>query len=165
MLDNYKTEPSSVHDCPRLYKKDGGGDPTLDGQTLNTCAIRFTEGLVLALGLAKTRQAISKLTSGGGSGSSFMLGKYGYKAKLCPHGIGRGAADVAYFLTEQWGRPTYSWKEPSDAPKELVELTGALAFIKIPGYGGQGHMDVWNKTSCVGHGYFNAQKVLFWRLD
>jgi hypothetical protein len=164
MLDAYSTDVSSVHDCPRLYKKEGG-DVTLGGVHLNTCAIRITEGLVVALELVKNRAEIAELTSRGGDGKAYLLGKYGYKAKLCPHGIGRGASDVAYFLIEQWGRPTHTFLAPGEAPAELADLTGAISFIKIPGYGGQGHMDVWNKTSCVGHGYFDAQKVLFWKLE
>jgi hypothetical protein len=39
-----------------------------------------------------------------------------------------------------------------------------LSFIKIPGYDGQGHMDVWNKKDPVGHAYWDSAKVFFWKL-
>ena len=159
LLDNYKTEPTSVHDCPRIYTKDASGMPNV-----NTCAVRISEGIVIALGLVANRTKIGQLAKSG-DGKAFLLGKYGYRDTLCPHGIGRGARDVAYFLQEQWGKPTHSFKDLNGTtPPELADKTGVISFIKIPGYGGQGHMDVWNKTDAVGHAYFNSEKVLFWQL-
>lgn len=155
LLEHYKTDPESVHDCPRLYSK-----PI----SINTCAIRITEALVLANRLVKSRVAISQLTSRGGDGKGFLLGKYGYKANLCPHGIARGAADTAYFLQEQWGRATYTWPTQEWVPYEIMDQTGVISFIQIPGYSGQGHMDVWNKTECVGSAYWNSKKIMFWKL-
>jgi hypothetical protein len=161
LLDNYRTQPSSVHDCPRLYRKDSAtGDVNV-----NTCAIRMSEALVIANELIDTRAAIGNLTKRGGTGKGFLLGKYDYRNNLCPHGIARGARDVAYFLKQHWGMPTMHWNKPGEAPKELLSNTGVIAFIKIPGYDGQGHMDVWNDQDCVGHAYFDADKVWFWRLD
>ena len=160
LFDNYKVNTSSVHDCPRIYQKDELGSPNV-----NTCAVRFTEALVISLGLIDTRTTIGAQTRGGGDGKRYLLGKYNYRDNLCPHGIGRGARDVAYFLKEQWGSPTKTFLKPLEAPAEIQGLQGAIAFIKIPGYGGQGHMDLWNDSSAVGHGYFGADKVWFWRLD
>lgn len=160
LLDNYNVNPSSVHDCPRIYQKDEIGNPNV-----NTCAVRFTEALVIALGLVDTRTKIGSLTHGGGDGRAFLLGHYNYRDLLCPHGIARGARDVAYFLKEQWGAPTKTFLKPGKEPEEIKGMQGAISFIKIPGYGGQGHMDLWNKTACAGHGYFGADKVWFWRLE
>jgi hypothetical protein len=160
LLTHYDTEPESTHICPRLISR-----PVV----INTCAIRISEGLVLANGLARSRAAITALTSKAGTGKSFLLGKYDYKANLCPHGIGRGASDVGYWLREQWGRPTYTWENPGGVPTELAvgdpPLTGVLCFIKIPGYEGQGHMDVWNESAPVGHASWDAAKILFWKLS
>ena len=164
LVDVYRTDATSVHDCPRFYQK-GAGDVSIGGRHLSTCAIRFTEALVLALELVKSRAEIAALTSRGGDGRQFLLGPYGYKAMLCPHGIGRGASDVANFLIEQWGLPTHTFLEPKKMPSKLVDQTGAIAFIKIPIYGGQGHMDLWDKTECRGQAFFGAKKVLFWKLD
>lgn len=157
LVKSYETDPETVHDCPRIHTK----NPV----NINTCAIRITEGLVIANGLIESRVKIAQLTKGGGSGKEFLLGKYNFRANLCPHGIGRGATDVGYWLVEQWGKPTHTWLAPNDTPKELDGLTGVLCFVKIPGYGGQGHMDVWNKTAAVGHAYWNSQKVLFWKVE
>lgn len=157
LLATYRTDPESVHDCPRIYTK----HPI----NINTCAIRMTEALVLANGLVDSRVQIGQLTLKGGNGKGFLLGKYGYRANLCPHGIGRGATDVGYFLAEHWGKPTLTFLTPNEPPKEIQDRTGVLCFVKIPGYSGQGHMDVWNRTAAVGHGYWNSQKVLFWALE
>ncbi|MEZ4297106.1 MAG: T6SS effector amidase Tae4 family protein [Polyangiaceae bacterium] len=156
LVANYKTDPESVHDCPRIYTK----NPI----NINTCAIRITEALVLANHLIESRVKIAGLTTKGGTGKGFLLGNYGYRANLCPHGIGRGATDVGYFLTEHWGKPNHTWLAPGEPPKEIDGLTGVLCFAKIPGYSGQGHMDVWNKTDAVGHAYWDSQKVFFWKL-
>ena len=157
LLASYSTDAESVHDCPRIYTK----DPI----NINTCAIRISEALVIANALVESRVKIAQLTLKGGNGKGFLLGKYGYRANLCPHGIGRGATDVGYFLSEQWGKPTHTFLTPNEPPKELLDLTGVLCFVKIPGYSGQGHMDVWDRNSAVGHGYWNSQKVLFWKVD
>lgn len=157
LVRNYHVDPETVHDCPRLYTK----NPV----NLNTCAIRMTEALVIANGLIENRVKIAGLTNKGGNGRGFLLGKYNYRANLCPHGIGRGAADTGYFLTEHWGRPNHTFSAPGEVPKELDGLTGVLCFVKIPGYGGQGHMDVWNRTAPVGSAYWDSQKVMFWKLE
>jgi len=157
LVKNYNTEPETVHDCPRIYTK----NPV----NINTCAIRITEALVIANGLIDNRVKIGALTRSGGTGKTFLLGKYNFRANLCPHGIGRGATDVGYWLVEQWGKPTHTFLEPNEMPPELLNLTGLLCFAKIPGYNGQGHVDVWNKTAPVGSAYWNSQKVLFWKLE
>lgn len=157
LVKNYNTEAETVHDCPRIYTK----NPV----NINTCAIRMTEALVIANGLIDNRVKIAQLTTAGGTGKGFLLGHYDFRANLCPHGIGRGAADVGYWLAEQWGRPTHTFLQPKTTPKELQNLTGVLCFVKIPTYGGQGHVDVWNRTDAVGHAYWESQKVLFWALQ
>jgi hypothetical protein len=43
--------------------------------------------------------------------------------------------------------------------------TGIVAFLTIPGFDGQGHIDLWNKTACVGHGYWASKGIWFWQLD
>lgn len=164
---HYKVSPESVHDCPRIYRKDLGLD-------LNTSALRMTEALMLANRLVESHAAIASLTSAGGSGKSFLLGRYGYKANLCPHGIARGAADVVYFLKDQWGRPTHSWRDlepyargtlPEIVQQTLGDRTGLIAFLKIDGHDGQGHLDLWEKKRAVGTTYPTARKIMFWMLE
>lgn len=157
IVKNYHVDPETVHDCPRLYTK----NPV----SLNTCAIRITEALVIANALIANRVLIGGLTTRGGDGKGFLLGKYNFRANLCPHGIGRGATDVGFFLGEHWGKPTHTFLAPGAMPAELDGLTGVLCFAKIPNYSGQGHMDVWNKTDAIGHAYWDAQKVMFWKVE
>lgn len=199
LFDNYERNALTVHDCTRLYRKSGGtvyvrghgpasGKPADELLQFNTCAARLSEALVISLELVASRAAITALTRRGGNGKSFLLGKYDYRNNLCPHGIARGARDLAYFLRDQWGNPTMSWKRTAssalsvasdpeeehdttfDYPTKLAGQTGVIAFIKIPGYDGQGHMDLWNKTDLRANTgswprYGNSQKVWFWRLD
>jgi hypothetical protein len=161
---SYRVDPASVHDCPRIYTKTDGIPDA------NTCAIRFSEALVIALGLIDSRKAIGDLGRGSsrlgasGNGKTRLLGPYGYKNLLCPHGIARGARDMAYFLKEQWGKPA-EFARPREAPKDMIGKTGAVSFITIDGYSGQGHMDLWDKTAAVGAAYFDCAKCWFWQLD
>ena len=107
----------------------------------------------------------------GGTGEGFLLGRYGYRTNLCPHGLGRGAADVAYFLQEHWGRPNHAWRGAhKDAPAELIDKAGLLFLIRIPGHDGQGIVDMWDKKKVVGAAHWKAEfwkadKGMFWTLD
>ncbi len=155
---NYETDPESVHDCPFIHRK----SPI----NVNTCAIRMSEALVIADELIASREAIAALTSKPGSGKTLLLGKLGYRGSLCPHGLARGARDLADYLRQQWGAPDLSWATLKDAtpPDEVLGQTGVVAFIALPGFSGQGHIDLWNDTAAVGHDYWNAQKIFFWKL-
>ncbi len=161
VLAHYRVESISVHDCPSIYAKDEASQSV----SVNTCALRASEALCLANGLVKSRAAISKLARRG-DGKALLLGPYGYAANLCPHGIARGARDLAHFLRQEWGKPSLTWKaQPGgSAPSDIQGKTGMIGFIKIPGYSGQGHIDVWNRTDCVGSGYWNSQDIWFWEL-
>jgi hypothetical protein len=162
LVANYHTERESVHACPFLYKKESLSP------TINTCALRISEALVIANGLVENRDAITAITNRPERGRAHLLGLYGYRANLCPHGIGRGARDVSDFLRQQWGSPSYTWSAQPDAsiaPSDVQGLTGVMAFVKLPGYTGQGHIDLWNRTAAIGHAYWNAEKIYLWRLD
>src|SRR4051812_16182729 len=99
---NYRTDPASVHECKLI-------DPTKG--SINTCAARMSEALVLANRLGASRAAIVRLGNGKGDGTRYLLGAYGYAAfgRLCPHGIGRGAQDLGAFLKHHWGPRTLGW--------------------------------------------------------
>jgi hypothetical protein len=162
LVANFNTQRESVHACPFLYRKENLSP------TINTCALRMAEALVIANGLVESREAITALNSRPGNGRAYLLGKYGYKAYLCPHGIARGARDLSDFLRQQWGSPSHTWSAQADAisvPDDAQGLTGVMAFIKLPRYSGQGHIDLWNLTSPIGHAYWNAAKIYLWRLD
>ena len=161
LLANYSTDRESVHDCPYIYRK----HPI----NINTCAIRMAEALILANGLAESREAIGKLTPRYGNGKSFLMGKYGYLANLCPHGVARGAGDLGNFLRQQWGPPTLCFTtpqaEPLTAPEEMLGRQGLVVFVKLPSYAGQGHIDLWNHSDAVGAGHWDAKRSMFWALD
>jgi len=162
LLANYSTERTSIHDCPLLYRKESLPD------SINTCALRMSEALVIATDLVPNREGITALSTRYSDGRGFLLGKYGYRANLCPHGIGRGARDVSDFLRQQWGSPSLTWNtqaDPSLPPPDIKSLTGVIAFVKLPGYVGQGHIDLWNRDDAVGAAHWDAQNIYFWRLD
>jgi len=159
LLASYDTDPESVHACPFIH--------TRDPVNVNTCAIRLGEALVLAAGLVADRDAIAALTRGSGDGRAFLLGRYGYRALLCPHGISRGAHDVADFLRAQWGEPSVRWdaqEEGQTAPDDAKGRKGVIAFVGIPSFGGQGHIDLWNDDGPEGHQYWNSREILLWEL-
>ncbi len=156
LLANYKTDPETVHTCAIL-------NPTASYDGINTCAARLSEALCIANGLASDR---TKIREGQKKGDDYpLLGPYGYRVfgNLCNHGIARGARELGEFLAHNWGQPK-GFTGLTDAPADIQGKTGVLCFVKIPGYSGQGHVDVWNKTGCVGHGYWDASKVWFWEL-
>ncbi len=162
LVASYETDRDTVHDCPALY----GQKPV--PAYINTCALRVAEALVLATGLVASREAITALTSRAGNGKAFLLGRYGYAANLCPHGIARGPRDLADFLRKEWGPPSVTWASRAgedDAPEEAREQRGVIAFVKIPSYKGQGHIDVWNAGEAIGHAYWNAGEIFLWRLE
>jgi hypothetical protein len=156
LLKSYRTDPESVHECKVI-------DPT--SGTVNTCAARMSEALVIADQLVKTRADIAALGNGKGNGKKFLLGTFGYADKLCPHGIARGAQDLGAFLRDNWGQRDKGWTKRADAPPEINGKTGLLLFIKLPGFDGQGHMDLWNKTAAVGHAYWDAEIIWYWELS
>jgi len=160
MVAAYDTDPESVHACPALHTK----NPV----NVNTCAIRMGEALVIANGLVADRDEIEALTRGSGAGHAFLLGRYGYRALLCPHGISRGAHDVADFLRAQWGAPSRAWTSQEDgetAPEDAQGRKGVIAFVGIPTFSGQGHVDLWNVEGPVGHQYWNSREILLWDLS
>jgi hypothetical protein len=160
LVQNYWTDRESVHDCPYIYRK----HPI----NINTCAIRMAEALVIANGLVESREAIAALSKRYSNGRGFLMGKYGYLANLCPHGIARGAGDLGNFLRTQWGPPTLCFTKqdgPLATPEEMRGRTGLVTFLKLPNYVGQGHIDLWNDTDAVGAAHWDAQRSFFWALD
>jgi len=157
LLSNYKTAPTSVHECKLI-------DPTQSA--INTCAARMSEALAIANDIVASRSEIAALGTGKGDGTSHVLGKYGYGnfGRLCPHGIGRGAQDVAAFLAHHWGARTMGWSKQPSVPDTIQGLAGIVAFMKVPGFSGQGHIDLWNKTGPVGHDHWDAETIWFWKM-
>ena len=155
VLKAYRTDPETVHTCAIL-------NPTPGPDGINTCAARMSEALCLANKLVGDRVAV---TQNRVKNDVYpLLGGYGYRVygNLCSHGIARGARDLGEFLVRAWGAPK-EWvkKELSEPPPEIIGKRGVVCFIKIPGYGGQGHIDLFNENGCVGSGYWNSERVWF----
>ena len=140
------------------------GQPT----PAETSAMRMSEALCIASGLLSDRTTLLGLAERG-DGKSLLLGRYGYRADLCAHGMARGADDLAYFLFDNWGRPDVIDRpdpEAEELPRPVRHNTGVIAFVDIVGEEKvRGHIDVWNKTSAIGKAYWNCRKALFWKLD
>jgi len=153
---HFRTDPASAHLCSSGHL---GGAPS----AAETSATRMSEALVLALGLVADRASVLRLATGP-DGKAPLLGDYGYRTNLCPHGLARGAADLAYFLQEHWGQPL-SFERLTEPPPAILDTTGLIAFLTIDGVKAQGHLDVWDGTSCLGRPYWPARKILFWKLD
>ena len=153
---HFRTDPASAHLCSsgRL-----GGAPSGP----ETSATRMSEALVLAVGLISDRASLLRRTTGP-DGKAPLLGDYGYRTDLCPHGLARGAADLAYFLQEQWGQPT-CFERLTEPPQVIVDTTGLIAFLTIDGVKAQGHVDVWDGKRCAGSAYWPARKIMFWKLE
>jgi len=154
VLRHYSTEPETVHTCAIL-------NPTDKPDDVN--AARMSEALVLANALVADR---AKIEAGAKKGETYpLLGPYSYKlfGNLCYHGIARGARDLGEFLQYHWG----SHKEftgLTEAPPTISGKRGVVCFVKIPGGGGQGHIDLWNKDAMVGAPYWSSSKVWFFEL-
>jgi hypothetical protein len=171
----YETKPESVHECSRIYRK------TTAEADVYTSAVRMCEALVLATRLVRSRADIPALNEFGGDGKSLLLGRYGYKANLCPHGLGRGARDVAFFLQDNWGRPTSEWLdvqsirasiEDKSVPthmhavfSNLRDRIGIVGFFNIRDFPGQGALALFDKDTFIGKPYWNCRTMKFWKLD
>lgn len=132
---NYNTNSKYIHTCTMSFK--------------NTSAIRMCEALV------KT--------------DIRFLDEFKISTKnKCPHGYIIGAADLAYLLSQPQllGVRSYNWNSQSNgnAPKEALGKHGIICYMDIPGYAGQGHIDLWNNNSPVGDEFWEAKSIWMWTL-
>lgn len=113
----------------------------------NTCAIRMSEALDKTVTGIKQQFANSHVT-------------------LCPHNFVRGAGDLAGILrkAEVFGVFDAGFTAPGTAPAAVQGKKGLVAYLNIPDFDGQGHIDLWDGSSPVGSAYWNADPVWFWKL-
>jgi len=111
----------------------------------NTCAIRMSEALSAASESTKARIS-------------------GFPRNQCPHGYLRGAQDLGAALKTAWGVRDFGWAASSGAPKTSTGVQGVICFMNIPGFGGQGHIDLWDKDHAIGDAYWDAGTIWLWRL-
>jgi hypothetical protein len=165
LLKGYSIDKYSVHACTII-------DP--DDDTVNTCAARMNEALLIANGIVISRADIAKTGTGRETdGVKYLLGEYGFgtyanTGRLCAHGVARGAQDLGAFLKYHWGKRTKGWTAQSSdgsPPADISGETGVVLFMDLPGADNvQGHIDLWNKTGPVGSQYWTAKTTYFWQL-
>jgi len=114
----------------------------------NTCAIRMSEAL------DKTVSGIRQKFDASG-------------LNLCPHGFMRGAEDLAAVLrrADVFGVHDAGFSKPDGPPAGIKGKKGIVAYINIPDFVGQGHIDLWDGASTVGKAYWNADPIWFWSLN
>lgn len=86
---------------------------------------------------------------------------------LCPHNFVRGAEDLASILrrADVFGVYDAGFSSPGTAPPAVQGRTGVVAYINIPDFSGQGHIDLWDGRGPVGSAYWSADPVWFWTLN
>lgn len=83
---------------------------------------------------------------------------------VCPHGFVRGAQDLARVLTNLWGTHNLGFEAPGGPPAEMNGKQGVACYMNIPGFDGQGHIDLWDRSGPVGQAYWAANPIWFWNL-
>lgn len=112
----------------------------------NQCAIRMSRCLI----------------AGGWSKDAFKSTQY--PGKVCPHGYARGAQDLGAFLAKRWGNRTLGFSAPGSAPSAVSGRKGVVCFMNIPGFSGQGHIDLWDGSGTKTGDYWSSQTIWFWEL-
>lgn len=111
----------------------------------DTCAVRMSEALVAA--------------------DPKLLDVFRKSGKnTCPHGYIRGAQDLAAVLLDNWGVQDYNWIAPGAAPDTIAGVCGVVCYMNIPGFSGQGHIDLWDGKGAIGSAYWNASPIWMWKL-
>lgn len=132
---NYRILPTQVHACTMVFP--------------NTCAIRMSEALVATC-----------------SGFKTVFKKSG--RNLCPHGYVRGAQDLGAILQNSsgfGGRDIgFHGMADGEPPASIAGKKGVICYMKIPGFSGQGHIDLWDGSQPVGQAYWDAATIWMWIL-
>lgn len=132
---NYSTTPDSIHNCNMHFP--------------NTCAIRMSEALV------KTDNGFLNVFKSAGTNK-------------CPHSYVRGAQDLAAILGRAvaLGARDFGWEgsEEGQIPDDALGKKGIICYMNIPGFSGQGHIDLWDNNKPVGSEYWDAETIWMWTL-
>lgn len=136
LKSNYNVKSRDIHTCSMTLP--------------NTCAIRMSEALV------KTD-------------SKFLKAFKQSSKNKCPHDYIRGAQDLGAILalSSVLGARDRGWEAQANSytpPKDVIGKSGIICYMNIPGYGGQGHIDLWNKDAPVGQAYWSAETIWMWEL-
>jgi hypothetical protein len=87
---------------------------------------------------------------------------------VCPHGYVRGAQDLGSILQSSagFGMRSFGWIGSADGnpPKTALGKKGLVCYMNIPGFSGQGHIDLWDGANAVGSAYWDASTIWMWSL-
>lgn len=133
--------PAVDHDCPKLAD---AAIASSSNRAFNKCALRMSQ----------------LLKDCGWTDAPFKSADYG--GMLCEHGLARGPQDLGALIAKRWGARTKGWDKPGTMPAYLSDKTGIILYMKIPGFSGQGHIDVWRGSAA--EGYWDSDTIWFWRL-
>lgn len=135
LKNNYRTSSTQIHACKMHFP--------------NTYAIRMSEAL------GKSNNAFLDIFKRSGK-------------NVCPHGYIRGARDLAAVLksSNAFGKHDLGWVvQPNyQAPTNITGVKGIICFMNIPGYSGQGHIDLYDGQGPIGQEYWSAATIWMWRL-
>jgi len=123
-----------------------GWDDLIDNRLYeNTCAVRISLALIKSGIPVKGRIRI----------------KAGpHKGKMIEPGLLRLARMLA--TREYLGKPEKF--VIGNAETEIEGRKGIVAFIKVPGYEGGGHIDLIDECVCASDCYWDAREIWFWEL-
>lgn len=86
----------------------------------------------------------------------------------CPHGYITSAIDLVSILSQPHllGVKTHSWASQANgnAPTTAHGKHGIISYMDIPGYAGDGHIDLWENKSPVGDEFWEARSIWLWTL-
>lgn len=142
LKDNYRTGPQQHH---------GNGNDIARSCNIrisNSCAIRMSEALY------RTNDKWKEVFQ-----NSAVL--------VCREGMVRGAQGLGRVLRDNWGVRDLGWKGKNlngNAPTAINGKQGVVCYMNIPGYTGEGHVDLWDKNGPVGSEYWGAETIWFWKL-
>lgn len=88
-----------------------------------------------------------------------------YPGNLCRHGYARGAQDLGAYLKIKWGNRDYGFEAPGNTPTQIQGKKGVILFMNIPGFSGQGHIDLWDGANTQTGTYWDANPIWFWELS
>ena len=135
LKSNYRTLSTEIHACKMIFP--------------NTCAIRMSEALV------RSDAAFLNIFKSSGK-------------NICPDNYVRGAQDLGAVLASKavFGVWNIGWngKAGDAAPASISGKKGIVCYMKIPGFAGQGHIDLGDGAEPVGQAYWDAATIWLWVL-
>jgi Type VI secretion system (T6SS), amidase effector protein 4 len=143
LLANYYSNKVVTRDD--LYAELGWDDLIDNPLYENTCSVRVSLALIKVGIPVKGRIKVK-------------IGPY--KGKMIEPGLLKLARMLA--TKEYFGKPEKFITENAEAG--VGNRQGIIAFIKLPGYEGGGHMDLISGSVCGSDCYWDAEEIWFWEL-